>query len=265
MVMGVVNVTPDSFSDGGRYLDPLRAVEHGVELVREGADLLDVGGESTRPGALDVSEEEELRRVVPVVRELAAAVDVPISVDTRKARVAEAVIEAGASMINDVSAGRDDPGLLAVVADSGAALVVMHMRGRPATMQINPEYDDVVAQVEEFLIDRAAAAVQAGVRPGSLVLDPGIGFGKTDVHNLALLRATTRLASWGHPLLVGPSRKGMIGRVLGTPVHERAEGTAAIAAWVVERGARMVRAHDVQVVARTVRMIEALLNGSLEP
>jgi dihydropteroate synthase len=262
LVMGVVNVTPDSFADGGRYLDPRAAVAHGLALAAEGADLLDVGGESTRPGATDVEEAVELDRVLPVIEGLAAATDIPVSVDTRKAAVARAALAAGAAIVNDVSAGRDDPDLLGVAAEAGAPLVLMHMQGTPATMQDDPRYDDVLAEVEAFLQERCTAAEAAGVAPDALVVDPGIGFGKRDEHNYALLGGLARLTRLGHPLLVGTSRKGFIGRALDLPVEERLEGTAATVVWAVERGARIVRVHDVAPMVRTVRMTEALLAGA---
>jgi dihydropteroate synthase len=262
LVMGVVNVTPDSFADGGRYLDRRAAVAHGLALVAEGADLLDVGGESTRPGATGVEEAVELDRVLPVIEELAAATDVPVSVDTRKAAVARAALRAGAAIVNDVSAGRDDPDLLGVAAEAGAPLVLMHMQGTPATMQDNPHYDDVLVEVEAFLQERCAAAEAAGVASDALVVDPGIGFGKRDEHNYALLGGLARLTRLGHPLLVGTSRKGFIGRALDLPVEERLEGTAATVVWAVERGARIVRVHDVAPMVRTVRMTETLLAGA---
>jgi dihydropteroate synthase len=261
LVMGIVNVTPDSFSDGGRYLDHRAAVAHGLALAAEGADLLDVGGESTRPGAAYVEEAVELDRVLPVVEALAAATDVPVSIDTRKAAVARAALRAGAALVNDVSAGRDDPELLGVAAEAKAPVVLMHMRGTPATMQDDPRYQDVVAEVEAFLAERCAAAEDAGVASEALVVDPGIGFGKRDEHNYALLADLARLTRLGHPLLVGTSRKGFIGRALDLPMHERLEGTAATVVWAVERGARIVRVHDVRHVVRTVRMTEALMAG----
>jgi dihydropteroate synthase len=261
LVMGVVNVTPDSFSDGGRYLDHQAAIAHGLALAGEGADLLDVGGESTRPGAAYVDEATELDRAMPVVEALAKASDVPVSIDTRKAAVARAALAAGAAVVNDVSAGRDDPDLLGVAARAKAPVVLMHMRGTPATMQEDPRYDDVVAEVEAFLADRCAAAEAAGVAHDALVVDPGIGFGKRDEHNYALLAALPRLTRLGHPLLVGTSRKGFVGRALDAPVHERLEGSAAAVVWAVERGARIVRVHDVRHMVRTVRMTEALMAG----
>jgi dihydropteroate synthase len=259
LVMGVVNVTPDSFSDGGRYLDAEAAVAHGLALVAEGADLLDVGGESTRPGATDVPEAVELERVLPVVEELARTAEVPVSIDTRKAAVAAAALAAGATMVNDVSAGRHDPDLLGVAADAKVPLVLMHMLGTPATMQDDPRYDDVVAEVEAFLAERCRAAEAAGVDHQALVVDPGIGFGKRDQDNYALLDQLARFTRLGHPVMVGTSRKGFIGRALDSPADQRVEGTAATVVWAVERGARIVRVHDVAPMVRAVRMTEAML------
>jgi dihydropteroate synthase len=257
--MGVVNVTPDSFSDGGRFLDPAAAVAHGLAMAAEGADLLDIGGESTRPGAVDVPEAVELDRVLPVIEELARTAGVPVSVDTRKAAVAAAAVAAGAAMVNDVSAGRHDPDLLGVVAEAKVPLVLMHMLGTPATMQDDPHYDDVVAEVEAFLAERCLAAEFAGVDHEALVIDPGIGFGKRDQDNYALLDGLARFTRLGHPVLVGTSRKAFIGRALDSPADERVEGTAATVVWAVERGARIVRVHDVAPLVQSVRMTEAML------
>jgi dihydropteroate synthase len=263
LVMGVVNVTPDSFSEGGAHAGTEEAVAHALALAADGADLIDVGGESTRPGASYVDERVELARVLPVVERLAARTGVPISIDTRKAAVARAALAAGAGLVNDVSAGRDDPDLFAAAADAGAPVVLMHMQGTPATMQDDPRYDDVVAEVEAFLAERCAAAEAAGVRSDAIVVDPGIGFGKRDEHNYALLAAVPRLTGLGHPVLVGTSRKGFIGRALGgAPADQRLEGTAATVVWSVERGARIVRVHDVRQIVRTVRMTEALVAGA---
>jgi dihydropteroate synthase len=259
LVMGVVNVTPDSFSDGGRYLDPAAAVAHGLALVADGADLLDVGGESTRPGATDVPGAVELERVLPVVEQLARTAEVPVSIDTRKAAVAAAALAAGATMVNDVSAGRHNPDLLGVAADAKVPLVLMHMLGTPATMQDDPRYDDVVAEVEAFLAERCRAAEAAGVDHQALVVDPGIGFGKRDQDNYALLDQLARFTRLGHPVMVGTSRKGFIGRALDSPSDQRVEGTAATVVWAVERGARIVRVHDVAPMVRAVRMTEAML------
>jgi dihydropteroate synthase len=245
--MGVLNVTPDSFSDGGRYLDPGAAVAHGMELVEAGADIVDVGGESTRPGAEPVSTDEELRRVLPVIAALAP--HVRVSVDTRKAAVAEAAADAGATLINDVSAS-----LWAVAATHGVGWVAMHMQGTPATMQRRPHYTDVVAEVAEVLADRAATARAAGV--GEVWVDPGIGFGKTRDHNLALLRHLRRLAAIGEPLLIGTSRKTFLGDLAGgAPVDDRLEGSLATAVWAMTQGAAMVRVHDVAPVVQAARLV----------
>jgi len=246
--MGILNVTPDSFSDGGRFLDPDAAVAHGLELVASGADLLDVGGESTRPGAEPVGEDEELRRVLPVVRRLAAESGVPVSIDTSKAAVAAAALAAGATIVNDVAAAAD-PEMFAVVAAAGAGLVVMHMQGEPRTMQADPHYDDVVDEVGDFLLDRLAAACAAGIPTASLCADPGLGFGKTATHNLELLsRLGELVARLDVPVLVGPSRKSFIARVLGDDLGPdlvaRDDGTLATAVWAVDHGARIVRVHD---------------------
>jgi dihydropteroate synthase len=269
-VMGIVNVTPDSFSDGGRYLDAGAAFAHGLELAEAGADVLDVGGESTRPGAAPVEAEEELRRVVPVVRRLAAAVAVPVSVDTMKAEVAESALEAGASIVNDVSAGRADPAMLPLVARAGAGYVAMHILGTPATMQDDPRYDDVVAEVGEFLEERLEVAAQAGIPVDGLMADPGIGFGKTTAHNLELLRRLPELVERlaPVPVLVGTSRKGFIGQVLagpgghGVPVGEREEGTLATVVWAFDHGAAMVRVHEVRPAAEAARLLAALATAS---
>ena len=266
-VMGVLNVTPDSFSDGGCFLDPDAAVVHGVELADAGADLIDVGGESTRPGAAPVPADEELRRVVPVIERLAAATNVPISIDTTKATIAGAAIAAGASIVNDVSAGRLDPDILSVAGDAGAGYVVMHMQGEPRTMQADPRYDDVVAEVGDFLSERVDAALAAGIAPGALAADPGIGFGKTVDHNLRLLAGLPSLVERVQvPVLVGTSRKTFIGKLLARAAgvadplsaDQRDEGTLATVVWAVERGASIVRVHDVRPAVDAVRLLHAL-------
>jgi dihydropteroate synthase len=257
-VMGVVNVTPDSFSDGGRFLDPAAAVAHGLELVAAGADVLDVGGESTRPGAEPVGEDEELRRVLPVVGRLAAEAGVPVSIDTSKAGVAAAALDAGATVVNDVAAGAD-PAMFAAVAAAGAGLVVMHMRGEPRTMQQDPHYDDVVVEVGDFLVDRLAAARDAGIPTASLCADPGLGFGKTGAHNLELLaRLGELVARVDVPVLVGPSRKSFIARVLGDDLVARDDGTLATAVWAVDHGARIVRVHDAGAAADALRLLAVM-------
>lgn len=258
-VMGILNVTPDSFYDGGRYHDPGLALERAVRMVDEGADWIDVGGESSRPGAAGVTEAEERGRVVPVVRALSAAgLSCRISVDTRRAAVAEAALAAGAHGVNDISA-LSDPDMAGVVAHAGATVFLMHMRGSPATMQEAPRYDDVLAEVLDFLAHRIAAAREAGVSQERIWVDPGIGFGKDDSHNAALLRGVRALGSLGCPVLVGVSRKSFIGRTLGlTDPADRLEGSLALAALCAWLGASMIRAHDVRATRRAVDVIAAV-------
>jgi dihydropteroate synthase len=264
-VMGIVNVTPDSFSDGGRFLDAGRAVEHGLELAAAGAGVLDVGGESTRPGSQPVPADEQRRRIVPVIRRLAgeALERVAISVDTGDASVAAAALDAGAGIVNDITAGRD-PAMLPLVAEAGAGYVFMHMQGTPATMQIEPRYDDVVAEVGAFLAERRAAAVEAGIPEGELMADPGLGFGKTVAHNLTLLaRLGDIVRAAGVPVLVGPSRKGFIGVAGGPPggtlpVDQREDGTLAAVVWAIDHGASMVRVHDVAPAVEAVGLLKAV-------
>ena len=257
LVMGVLNVTPDSFSDGGRWLDPDRAVRRARDMVREGADLVDVGGESTRPGARAVSGPEELRRVVPVVERLAAE-RILVSVDTSKAAVAAAALRAGAKIVNDVTALRGDPAMAGTVARSGAAVVLMHMKGTPRTMQRDPRYGDVVAEICSFFRDSMKFAWRAGIPRDKILLDPGIGFGKSPEHNVEILRRLDELRSLGRPLVIGTSRKGFIGRALGRRVDERQFGTAATVTAAVLRGADVVRVHDVREMSDVVRMSDLL-------
>jgi dihydropteroate synthase len=263
-VMGVVNVTPDSFSDGGRFHDADAAVAHGLALAADGATVLDVGGESTRPGAGPVGADEERDRVVPVVRRLAAESGVPVSVDTTKAEVAAAALDAGATVVNDVSAGRLDPRLLDVVAAAGAGYVAMHMQGEPRTMQRDPRYDDVLAEVGDFLVERTEIAVAAGIPRTSVMVDPGIGFGKTVAHNLTLLAGLDHLAGRVDvPVLVGTSRKAFIGRLLGVDAPEaRDDGTLATVVWAFEHGARMVRVHDARSAARAAALLDVLAQAA---
>jgi dihydropteroate synthase len=258
-LMGVVNVTPDSFSDGGLYLDPEAAIAHGRALAAEGAAILDVGGESTRPGAAPVAAEEERRRVEPVVAALAGVAEA-ISVDTSKATVAEAALDAGASIVNDVTALRADPEMAALVADRGAGLILMHMAGDPRTMQVNPEYGDVVAEVRDFLAARMDAAVAAGIDESRIWLDPGIGFGKTVRHNLELLRGIGELATLGRPVVVGTSRKSFIGRTDGSPTDDRLGGTIATSILAATAGARVLRVHDVREMAQALTLASAVLD-----
>ena len=247
LVMGIVNVTPDSFSDGGRFAGTEAAVAHALDLVRDGADLLDVGGESSRPGSEPVAAEEELRRVLPVVRELAARTNVPISVDTTKAAVADACLAAGAHVVNDVTALRGDPDLGGVAAARRAGVVLMHMRGTPRTMQDDPRYDDVTAEVCRFLQERLHAAAAAGIDSGRVVLDPGIGFGKTAEHNLRLLGRLGDVRALGRPVLLGVSRKGFMGRLLARGIDERLAASLAAACHAVTLGtAQVIRTHDVR-------------------
>ena len=253
--MGIVNVTPDSFSDAGAHREPGAAIAHALRLVDEGAALVDLGAESTRPGATPINHEEEWRRLEPVLAGL-RDLRVPISVDTRHPRTMERALGAGASLINDVS-GFTDAASRAAVRGSGCGLCVMHMRGTPATMQVEPEYDDVVDQVASFLAARAATLIDEGVAATRIVVDPGFGFGKTLAHNLALLRHLDRVAPAGLPMLVGLSRKGMIGALTGRPIDERLVGSIAAALVAVERGARIVRAHDVAQTADALKIWSA--------
>jgi dihydropteroate synthase len=260
-ICGIVNVTADSFSDGGRFLDPQQAVEHGVRLVEEGADLLDVGGESTRPGADDVAADEEIARIVPVIEALARRVAVPISVDTSKSEVMRAAIAAGAGLINDVYALRRD-GALDAAAALGVPVCVMHMQGEPRTMQDAPHYDDVVADVHRFLAERLFACQMAGIDKKKILVDPGFGFGKTLEHNLALLRALDRFPELA-PVMVGLSRKSMIGTLTGRKdPADRAVGSAAAALIAVQRGAAIVRVHDVAVTRDALAVVEAVGTAS---
>jgi dihydropteroate synthase len=257
VVMGVLNVTPDSFSDGGRYVEPAAALARARQMVAEGAAIVDVGGESTRPGARPPDVDEELRRVVPVVRSIAAALDVVISVDTSRPEVIRAAVAAGAGLVNDVR-GLRDPAALAAAAEAGAAVCVMHMQGEPGTMQDNPQYDDVVREVRDWLVVRVAACRGAGVPPDSIVIDPGFGFGKTLEHNLALLDALDSFRAVGVPVLAGLSRKSMLGRLTGRAADARLAGSVALAALAAERGADIVRAHDVAATVDAVKVGAAL-------
>ena len=263
LIMGIVNVTPDSFFDGGRFYDPQQAVAHAVKLVEEGADLLDIGAESTRPGALSVDEEEEHRRLIPVVAAVAKAVSVPISVDTSKAAVARAAIDAGAVMINDVTALRGDTTMIEVVAKTGAGLVLMHMQGTPETMQRSPHYDDVIEDITRFLAERARFAMDRGVAHERIVLDPGIGFGKTLTHNVDLLANLDAFLQLGFPVLVGPSRKGFIGQLTRQSPEGRAWGTAGVVALAVEQGANILRVHDVAPMKDVVTVADAIARRML--
>jgi dihydropteroate synthase len=259
LIMGIVNVTPDSFSDGGKYLDPERAIAHGVELVQQGAAILDIGGESTRPGAAPVWEAEEMRRVLPVIEGLARQVNVPLSIDTLKPAVARAALQAGASIVNDVGANRTEDEMWRIVGGAQAGYVCMHMQGTPQTMQASPVYTDVVREVGEFFEERRQRLNLAGVADQQIVFDVGIGFGKALGHNLQLLRGLAGFRKLGRPLLLGVSRKSFIGRLVGADVDARLPGSLACAGWAVTQGVQILRTHDVAETVQAVRMTESLL------
>jgi dihydropteroate synthase len=261
-LMGVLNVTPDSFSDGGLWLDPKAAIAHGQEMTDAGAAIVDVGGESTRPGADAVSEDEELARVIPVVEGLSAA-GVLISIDTRKPSVARAAIDAGAAIVNDTSGEEADPRMSEVAGAGQVALIIMHSRGTPATMRSLTDYEDVVADVSSFLGAAATRAREAGVAPDAIALDPGFGFAKTPEQNLEMLRRFDEFAELGYPILAGTSRKSFIGAILDLPERDRVEGTIATVCWAVAKGAAIVRVHDVAAVSRALRVTEAIITGEI--
>jgi dihydropteroate synthase len=261
LVMGVLNVTPDSFSDGGQYASVESAVAHAEQMAAEGADLIDIGGESTRPGSDPVDEPEQIRRVVPVLQALAGK-DLPVvySIDTTRSAVAEAALDAGAYIINDISAGSDDPQMLPLAARRRSPVILMHMLGRPKTMQVNPTYQDVTAEVSGYLNERIIAAGICGIEPEKILIDPGIGFGKTVEHNLELLRRLQELTVLGRPVVVGTSRKSFIGRITGeSEPSRRLFGTAATVAWCLANGAAIVRVHDVGPMVQVVKMMRAIL------
>ncbi|MDI6689506.1 MAG: dihydropteroate synthase [Actinomycetota bacterium] len=259
-IMGVLNVTPDSFSDGGKFCRLDKAVEHGLRMVEEGADIIDVGGESTRPGAEPVSLDQELERVIPVIELLASQIDKPISIDTYKCEVARRALDAGASIVNDISGLRADEAMVKLVAERCTPVVIMHMRGTPRDMQINPQYKCVMGEIISFLRERAQIAIKAGIPKENIIVDPGIGFGKTREHNLEIMRRLPELKSLGYPILIGTSRKSFIGFTLDLPVEERLEGTAATVAYAIAQGANIVRVHDVKDMVRVVRMTDAMIS-----
>jgi dihydropteroate synthase len=261
LVMGILNVTPDSFYDGGRRQDPHRAIADGVAMVERGAAIVDIGGESSRPGARSVDADEELGRVIPVVRGLRREVTVPISIDTYKSSVALAALDAGADIVNDISALRFDDAMTALVAREQVPVVLMHMQGTPRTMQLEPRYRDVVDEVKNFLAAQVRQALDAGIKANRLIIDPGIGFGKTLVHNLELLRRLPVLEALGYPLLVGASRKAFIGKILNADTQDRLEGSVAAAVAAVLGGAHILRVHDVNETVRAVRIADALRYG----
>ncbi len=261
--MGVINVTPDSFSDGGIYFKPEKAVERGLELASEGADIIDIGGESTRPGADPIPKEEEINRVIPVISGLRRRTKILISVDTTKAEVAKAAIEAGADIVNDISAFRFDPEMISLVAQKNIPVVLMHMKGTPQTMQINPHYDDVLKEVKAFLKDRIEEAGSHGIKEEKIIIDPGIGFGKRLEDNLALINNITVFEDLERPILVGVSRKSFIGKILNLPPEKRLEGTIASAILSIIRGAHILRVHDVEGIKRAMIVAEAIMNEHL--
>lgn len=261
LVMGIVNVTPDSFSDGGRYFDAEKAIAHGIALVQQGAAILDIGGESSRPGAAPVSEAEELRRVLPVIEGLAQVVNVPLSIDTMKPAVARSALEAGASIVNDIGANRTEDTMWRMVADVQAGYVCMHMQGTPQTMQVDPFYSDVVCEVGEYFSERRHRLTAVGVSEEQILFDVGIGFGKAVAHNLQLLRALAGFRKLGRPLLLGVSRKSFIGRLAGADVNARLPGSLACACWAVAQGVQLLRTHDVAETVQAVRMTETLMTS----
>ena len=257
-IMGIINVTPDSFSDGGKYANVEAAVMRAKQMVADGADIIDIGGESSRPGAEPITANEECRRVIPVVQALAEQSQIPISVDTYKAKVAHEALSAGACVINDITALHGDPNMCQIVADAQAGVILMHMQGVPATMQKAPTYQNVVTEVHAWLTEVASQAVDRGIDSSRIMIDPGIGFGKTFDHNLEILRHLMQFRGIGYPMLVGVSRKKFIGRILDLPVHQREEGTAATVAWSIINGANVVRVHDVARMKQVAQVINTI-------
>jgi len=262
LVMGVVNVTPDSFSDGGLSFETPAAVDLALKFVEEGADIIDIGGESTRPGAVPVPEKEELRRVIPVIEALGGRIGKPISVDTMKPKVAREAVGAGATIVNDIGASQRDPEMWRLVAETAAGYILMHMQGTPATMQQDPKYDDVIAAVQDFFEKQLLALAEAGVSAEQVMLDVGIGFGKTTKHNLQLLRNLRDFTRWDRPLVLGVSRKGFIAQLSGAKdVAARLPGSLVCASWAVAAGVQIIRTHDVAASRRAIRVTEAILRG----
>ena len=265
-VMGILNITPDSFSDGGAYFNNTeKSLLRAEEMARDGAGIIDIGGESTRPGSSAVSVDEELDRVIPVIKALSGRIDIPISIDTAKSEVARAAVENGASIVNDVTGLRGDPEMASVVARSGAGLIIMHMKGSPKTMQVEPFYKDLIGEIIESLRESIAIAVGAGVPQDKIVVDPGIGFGKTVRHNLTILNRLSEFKSLGRPIMAGVSRKSFIGAVLNSPVNERLIGTVAAASVAIMNGARMIRVHDTKELVDAARIVDAIMREGEEP
>jgi dihydropteroate synthase len=264
-IMGILNVTPDSFTDGGIFFQRDSAVEHGLRMAEHGADIIDIGGESTRPGSVPVDYEEEVRRTIPVIESLSRRINFPISIDTYKADVAKRALDAGASMVNDISGLRFDPDMAGVVAEYRVPVVVMHIRGTPKNMQVNPEYEALIPEIMDYLRGSMRLAVDAGVGEDMIIIDPGIGFGKTLEHNLQILKHLHKFTLLGKPLLVGPSRKAFIGKLLGdAPTSERMEGTAAAVAISIMNGANIVRVHDVKEMVKVAKVADAIKRGAIQ-
>ena len=261
LVMGILNVTPDSFSDGGLFTSVEIAVGHAERMVSEGADIIDIGGESSRPGADQVSTEAEIDRVLPVIEKIARTSEVPISIDTYKSSVAKRALNMGACIVNDISALRGDPDMASVVAEAGVPVILMHMKGTPKDMQLAPHYDSLISEIVSFLKIRIQAAVDAGISSSQIIIDPGIGFGKTVAHNLEIIRRLREFKSLRMPILVGTSRKSFVGKVLNLPADDRLEGTAATVATAITNGADIVRVHDVKEMARVARMTDAIVRS----
>ena len=261
LVMGILNITPDSFSDGGLFAKVEAAVEHAERMIVEGADIIDVGGESSRPGAEPVSVEVEMDRVLPVIEKLAKATEIPISIDTYRSSVARKALDVGASIVNDISALRDDADMASVVAEAGVPVILMHMKGTPKDMQADPHYDCVISEIISFLRTRIHAAVDAGISPDHIIIDPGIGFGKTVAHNLEIIRRLRDFKSLEKTILIGTSRKSFIGKILGLQTDDRLEGTAATVTTAINNGVDIVRIHDVKEMVRVVRMTDAIVRG----
>ena len=264
-LMGIINVTPDSFSDGGLYFNKEKAVDRGLELAEEGADIIDIGGESTRPGSDFISTEEELMRTVPVISALRKKTDVLISVDTTKSEVAEAALGEGADIINDISSFRFDPKMLSLAAQKDIPVILMHMKGTPKNMQLNPFYEDLLAEIRGFLEERIATAQAYGIKKEKIIIDPGIGFGKSLKDNLTLIKSLKFLEPIDRPILIGISRKSFIGKILSLPPQERTEGTIASAVLSIINGAHILRVHDVEAVKRAVLITEAIIDESMHP
>ena len=259
-IMGILNVTPDSFSDGGKYFDPDQAIRRACQMAEEGADIIDIGAESTRPGSVPVPAEEEIRRILPLVEHLRREVSVPLSIDTYKAQVAEALLDRGVHLINDISGLRFDPAMAGVVARYNAAVALMHIQGTPRDMQKNPSYQHLLPEITAYLRQSIDLAVAAGIRPERIMVDPGLGFGKTLLHNLEIIQKLDEFQSLDKPILFGPSRKSFIGKILDLPVEDRLEGTAAVVAAGIMHGAHLVRVHDVRAMVRVARMVDAIMD-----